>query len=75
MAHEMGHYVEKHIYFGIAGYILLTGIGLWLTSHIMSWWLRKHGKDFKSNWNFSIKFFTIIFINYIYATICSKSND
>ncbi len=47
MAHEMGHYVEKHIYFGIAGYILLTGIGLWLTSHIMSWWLRKHGKDLK----------------------------
>ncbi|GIN37955.1 MULTISPECIES: M48 family metallopeptidase [Heyndrickxia] len=47
MAHEMGHYVEKHIYFGVAGYILLTGIGLWLTSHIMSWWLRKHGKDLK----------------------------
>ncbi len=23
MAHEMGHYVEKHIYIGIAGYILL----------------------------------------------------
>jgi Zn-dependent protease with chaperone function len=38
MAHEMGHYVEKHIYFGIAGYILMTGIGLWITSKIMNKW-------------------------------------
>ncbi|RLQ97265.1 M48 family metallopeptidase [Falsibacillus albus] len=35
MAHEMGHYVEKHIYFGIAGYLLLSLVGLWLTSKLM----------------------------------------
>ena len=35
MAHEMGHYVEHHIYYGLAGYSLLTLIGLWLTAKIM----------------------------------------
>ena len=35
MAHEMGHYVEKHIYFGIAGYLLLSLFGLWLTAKWM----------------------------------------
>lgn len=36
MAHEMGHYVEKHIYFGTAGYILMMLIGLWLNAKIMN---------------------------------------
>ena len=27
MAHEMGHYV-KHIYFGVASYVLLSFIGM-----------------------------------------------
>ncbi|WP_433748750.1 M48 family metallopeptidase [Falsibacillus pallidus] len=35
MAHEMGHYVEKHIYFGIAGYLLLSLVGLWITAKWM----------------------------------------
>ena len=35
MAHEMGHYVEKHIYFGIAGYMLMMLIGLWLIARWM----------------------------------------
>ncbi|WP_214482429.1 M48 family metallopeptidase [Bacillus sp. SM2101] len=35
MAHEMGHYVKKHIYFGIAGYLILSLIGLYLTSKIL----------------------------------------
>lgn len=47
MAHEMGHYVEKHIYIGIAGYILMSLIGLWLTAKIMEWWLKKRTKDWK----------------------------
>lgn len=28
MAHEMGHYVMKHIYFGVASYVLLSFIGM-----------------------------------------------
>ncbi|MGE8205157.1 M48 family metallopeptidase [Heyndrickxia sp. NPDC080065] len=47
MAHEMGHYVEKHIYFGIAGYIILTGVGLWLTSIIINRMVRKRGNELK----------------------------
>ncbi|OAK67758.1 M48 family metallopeptidase [Lederbergia galactosidilytica] len=47
MAHEMGHYVEKHIYIGIAGYILLSFVELWLTAKLMERWLAKRGKDWK----------------------------
>ncbi|MDQ0232233.1 M48 family metallopeptidase [Metabacillus malikii] len=35
MAHEMGHYVMKHIYIGIAGYLLLSLIGLYLIHLLM----------------------------------------
>lgn len=41
MAHEMGHYVMKHIYWGVAGYILLTFIGLYITSRLMKWFIRR----------------------------------
>ena len=47
MAHEMGHYVEKHIYFGIAEYILTIFLGLWLTAKIMPWIIAKFGRDLK----------------------------
>ncbi|MBS4204120.1 M48 family metallopeptidase [Lederbergia citrea] len=47
MAHEMGHYVEKHIYIGIAGYILLTFVGLWLTAKLMERWVNRRGKAWK----------------------------
>jgi STE24 endopeptidase len=35
MAHEMAHYVMKHIYWGVAGYIVLTFIGLYVTNRWM----------------------------------------
>lgn len=47
MAHEMGHYVEKHIYIGIAGYILLSFVGLWLTAKLMERWVTRRGKAWK----------------------------
>jgi STE24 endopeptidase len=47
MAHEMCHYVENHIYFGIAGYLLLSLIGFYLTSKLMSWVIRRWGKELK----------------------------
>lgn len=47
MAHEMGHYVEKHIYFGIAGYILTTFLGLWLTAKLMPWIIARFGRSLK----------------------------
>ncbi|SOC36270.1 M48 family metallopeptidase [Ureibacillus acetophenoni] len=47
MGHEMGHYVEKHIYIGIFGYILMMFVGLWLLSKLMPWFIRKYGKILK----------------------------
>ncbi|PLS18801.1 peptidase M48 [Bacillus sp. M6-12] len=43
MAHEMAHYVEKHIYIGITGYLLLSLAGLWLISRVMNYSVRKWG--------------------------------
>lgn len=47
MAHEMCHYVEKHIYFGIGGYLLLSLLGLYLTYRLMNWAARRFGKELK----------------------------
>ena len=47
MAHEMCHYVEKHIYYGIALYLLLSFIGLYLTYRIMNWAVKRWGRELK----------------------------
>ena len=47
MAHEMAHYVEKHIYIGIAGYLLMSLLGLYLISLLMNWSVQKWGNEFK----------------------------
>lgn len=47
MAHEICHYVEKHIYIGIAIYLLLSLIGLYLTYRIMNWAVNRFGKELK----------------------------
>jgi STE24 endopeptidase len=44
MAHEMGHYVMKHIYWGLAGYIVLALFGLWLVSKLIRWCLGRWGR-------------------------------
>ncbi|MHC0036768.1 M48 family metallopeptidase [Pseudoneobacillus sp. C159] len=46
MAHEMAHYVEKHLYFGIGGYLLLSLLGLYLTYRLMEWTISKWGREF-----------------------------
>ena len=47
MAHEMAHYVEKHIYFGIAGYLAMIFVGLWLTQKLMNGIIRRWGRILK----------------------------
>jgi STE24 endopeptidase len=47
MAHEICHYVEKHIYIGIALYLLLSLFGLYLTYRIMNWAVARFGKELK----------------------------
>lgn len=47
MAHEMAHYVEKHLYIGIAGYLLLSLLGLYVTARLMNVAVSKWGAALK----------------------------
>ncbi len=47
MAHEMGHYVMKHVYWGVAGYILLIFFGLYITSRLMKWMIGRWGEHLR----------------------------
>lgn len=47
MAHEMAHYVEKHIYIGIAIYLILSFFGLFLTAKLMRGIVANHKDDMK----------------------------
>ncbi|UAC49006.1 M48 family metallopeptidase [Bacillus aquiflavi] len=47
MAHEMAHYVEKHIYIGIGGYLLLSLVGLYLSARLMNWAINHYGEALK----------------------------
>lgn len=46
MAHEMGHYVMKHIYWGVAGTILLILLGLFIANRVIEWLTRTSGSAF-----------------------------
>ncbi|MDC3425598.1 M48 family metallopeptidase [Aquibacillus sp. 3ASR75-11] len=50
LAHEIGHYVKKHVYFGVAGYIILSFVLFFLTAVIYEriWGRRVHTKTFRS---------------------------
>ncbi|MBP1992453.1 M48 family metallopeptidase [Paenibacillus eucommiae] len=43
MAHEMGHFVEKHIYWGILYGMILSFIGFWLASYIYRYSIQRWG--------------------------------
>ncbi|UKS25208.1 M48 family metallopeptidase [Paenibacillus sp. HWE-109] len=43
MAHEMGHYVERHIYLGILYGIALSFVGFWLASLAYRFFVRRWG--------------------------------
>ncbi|MFK2825842.1 M48 family metallopeptidase [Bacillus sp. B190/17] len=44
MAHEMAHYVKKHIYIGIGSYLVLAFFGFWLTAKWMEKLVSKYGE-------------------------------
>jgi len=44
MAHEMAHYVEKHIYIGIAGYLIFSLFVFYLLAKILKWVITRYGK-------------------------------
>lgn len=47
MAHEMAHYVQKHLYIGIGGYLLLSLLGLYLAAKGMDYAINKWGRELK----------------------------
>ncbi|MEH7108315.1 M48 family metallopeptidase [Bacillus sp. JJ1764] len=47
MAHEICHYVEKHIYWGIGIYLVLSLFGLYITYRLMNWVSSRWGKELK----------------------------
>ncbi|MET3696330.1 Zn-dependent protease with chaperone function [Bacillus oleivorans] len=52
MAHEMAHYVKKHLYFGLAGYLGLSLVGLWILSKLVKRWGEQYKDTLKiSGWN------------------------
>ena len=68
MAHEMAHYVEKHIYFGIATYLIFSLVGLYLTAKIMNLVVNsfRHGAKYHNCTGYS--FFTTFFNDYFDAS-------
>ncbi|KAA9027502.1 M48 family metallopeptidase [Niallia endozanthoxylica] len=46
MAHEMAHYVEKHIYINIATSLTFSLVGMYLTYKLMNWAVVRYGKAF-----------------------------
>lgn len=47
MAHEICHYVEKHIYYGIGISLLLSLLGLYVIYRLMNWAAGRWGKELK----------------------------
>ena len=74
MAHEMGHYVMKHIYWGVASYVLLSFIGMYLISRIINMCIRKWGyaANVKSSMFLN---FTFIFLNFFCPLFCITASN
>ncbi|WP_042356527.1 M48 family metallopeptidase [Bacillus rubiinfantis] len=47
MAHEICHYVEKHIYWGLGSSLILSLLGLYLTYRLMNWAVTRYGRELK----------------------------
>lgn len=60
MAHEMAHYVEKHLYIGIAGYLFLSLLGLYVTHRIMGWAISRWGSELKVQGMADIRSFPLL---------------
>ncbi|HLK61648.1 MAG TPA: M48 family metallopeptidase, partial [Chthonomonadaceae bacterium] len=44
LAHEMGHYVEKHVWWGFLSGALGAGAFLWIASRLLPWMLKRWGE-------------------------------
>ncbi|PFA24715.1 MULTISPECIES: M48 family metallopeptidase [Bacillus cereus group] len=68
MAHEMGHYVMKHIYLGVASYIVLTFIGMYFISRIINMCIRKWGSTLQIS---KVACFSVIPLFFLISSVLS----
>ncbi|WAA11297.1 M48 family metallopeptidase [Fervidibacillus albus] len=62
MAHEIAHYVERHLYIGIVGYLLLLLIGLFFTAKLLKGIVRKYGRVLQIHSIGSLSTFPLIIV-------------
>ncbi|MDG4656718.1 M48 family metallopeptidase [Ectobacillus antri] len=68
MAHEMAHYVKKHIYWALAGSIALSFVGLYLISRLINRTIRKFGHIFHIS---SITSFSVLPLFFLFSSVLS----
>ena len=72
MAHEMGHYVMKHIYWGVASYVLLSFIGMYLISRILNMCIRKWGDTLQIS---KVACFSILPLFFLISSVLSFASQ
>ncbi|WP_024425475.1 M48 family metallopeptidase [Bacillus safensis] len=62
MAHEMGHYVMKHVYIGLAGYLVLSLAGLFAIDRLYFYLYQKGAATFRLKVSHDIAALPLLFI-------------
>ncbi|MFX3625203.1 MAG: M48 family metallopeptidase [Ectobacillus sp.] len=68
MAHEMAHYVMKHIYWGVGAYILLSLIGLYIISRVLNVAIKRWGNVLRIQ---SIASFSVLPLFFLVSSVLS----
>lgn len=66
-AHEIGHYVEKHIYIGLISYIAASLFLFYLIAKIFRLLVKKYGKNFKITTSGSIQ--SLLLILFLFSAL------
>lgn len=60
--HEVAHYIKKHFYIGLSGYLLLSGLLLFISANIYRFWYPKLKKKFDFQGPTDLRNVIIIFL-------------
>ncbi|BBP88287.1 hypothetical protein BsIDN1_19050 [Bacillus safensis] len=71
MAHEMGHYVMKHVYIGLAGYLVLSLAGFFVIDRLYFYLYQKGAASFRLKVSNDIAALPLLFNHRFHAVICS----
>jgi STE24 endopeptidase len=83
MAHEIGHYVKKHLLLSLIGSIITTFIGLYISSRLLNWAVRKWGHEWEVKESYSLAslpallliFSLLTFISTPFANVISRYHE